>query len=541
MKSTMQDAPLLISDLFEHGRSVYGESQVITVHPDSYQRASFAEVGDRAAQLAHALAGLGVTEGDRVATLMWNNQSHLEAYLAVPSMGAVLHTLNLRLPPEQLLYVANHAEDKVLIVDASLTGLLAAGRAMLSSIEHVIVTNGTAVPELGDYLDYEELLAGQPTHYDWPLLDEHCAAAMCYTSGTTGNPKGVVYSHRSTWLHSMAATSANSLGLNQSDNALAIVPMFHANAWGIPYAAWLGGADLVLPQQHMMGTALARIIPDLAPTVACGVPTIWNDFLQVHRANPVDTSSLRAILAGGSAVPRTLIESFEEEFGLPIIQGWGMTETSPLAALAIPPKQVAGDHEASMGYRVKAGRIVGGVKVRVVNDEGEIQPNDGESLGEFEIAGPWITASYYLDDDPEKFHDGWLRTGDVGTLDARGFMTISDRTKDVIKSGGEWISSVELEGEVMAHPEILEAAVIAVPDPRWQERPLVCFVPTPGGSPSPSELKDFLGDRVAKWWIPERWAQVEEIPKTSVGKFDKKVLRAAHAEGRLEVIATDEP
>jgi fatty-acyl-CoA synthase len=537
MKSTMQEAPLLLSELFEHGRYVHSESLVHTVHEDRYDTASFGEVADRAVQLAHALASLGVVPGDRVGTLMWNNQTHLESYLAIPSMGAVLHTLNLRLPPEQLLYVANHAEDKVIIVDASLTGLLATGLPFLPKVEHVIVANGTAAPELGDHLVYEELLKGRPTTYDWPRLDETDAAAMCYTSGTTGNPKGVAYSHRSTWLHSMAATSANTLGLSQFDSALAIVPMFHANAWGIPYAAWLGGSDLILPQQHMMGSALARIIPDLRPTLACGVPTIWNDFLQVHRANPVDTSSLRAVLAGGSAVPRTLIEAFEEEFGLPIVQGWGMTETSPLAALAIPPKQVADDPAAAMDYRVKAGRIVNGVRVRVVDDEGAVQPNDGESVGEFEIAGPWITASYYLDDDPEKFHDGWLRTGDVGTLDDRGFMTISDRTKDVIKSGGEWISSVELEGEVMAHPDVLEAAVIAVPDPRWQERPLVCVVPKPGTSPTPAELVAFLEPRVAKWWLPERWCQIDEIPKTSVGKFDKKVLRARFAAGELDVVA----
>ena len=537
MKSTMQDAPLLISDLFEYGRSVYGESTVTTVFAENYETATFAEVGNRASQLAHALVGLGIKQGDRVGTLLWNNQVHLEAYFALPSMGAVLHTLNLRLPQDQLLYVANHAEDRIIIVDASLTGLLAQGRAQLPHVEHIIVANGTAVPELGEHLVYEDLIADQPTEFDWPLLNETKAAAMCYTSGTTGNPKGVVYSHRSTWLHSMAATSANSLGLNQFDSALSIVPMFHANAWGIPYAAWLGGADLVLPQQFMMGSALARIIPDLRPTVACGVPTIWNDFLQVHRATPVDTSSLRAVLAGGSAVPRSLIEAFETEFGLPIVQGWGMTETSPLAALAVPPKQVTG--EEAMDYRVKAGRIVGGVKVRVVDDDGIIQPNDGHSLGEFEIAGPWITGSYYLDDDPEKFHGGWLRTGDVGTLDERGFMTISDRTKDVIKSGGEWISSVELEGEVMAHPAVLEAAVIAVPDPRWQERPLVCVVPIPGASVTPEELVAFLTPRVAKWWVPERWAMIDEIPKTSVGKFDKKVLRARNNDGLLDVITLE--
>ena len=534
MQSTMQDGPLLISDIFEYGAKVFSDSQVITVHDDSYQYASFAEVANRTAQLAHGLAALGIKAGDRVGTFLWNNQTHLEAYFAIPSMGAVLHTLNIRLPADQLAYVINHAEDRVIIVDASLVPLLALIRSELTTVEAIIVAGEADASALGDTLRYEEVLSGHPTTYEWPLLNERDAAAMCYTSGTTGNPKGVVYSHRSTYLHSMAQTSANSIGLTQADRMLVIVPMFHANAWGTPYSGWMGGADLILPQQHLMGQALSRIIPELRPTSAAGVPTVWNDLLQVCRAKPVDTSSLRAVVAGGSAVPRALIEAYRDELGIPIIQGWGMTETSPLAAVAIPPSRSNPENE--IDYQMKAGRIVAGVKVRVVADDGTVLPNDGESVGEFEIAGPWITASYYKDDDASKFHDGWLRTGDVGTLDSEGFMSISDRTKDVIKSGGEWISSVELEGEVMAHPEVLEAAVVAAPDPRWQERPLVCVVPMPGTSPTPEELLSFLDGRVAKWWLPERWTFLEAIPKTSVGKFDKKVLRALHASGDLDVV-----
>ena len=539
MKSTMQNPPLLISDIFNFGESTFANSEVITVEENGYRRATFQEVGLRARKLATALSTLGVGQGDRVGTFLWNNQGHMEAYLAVPSMGSVLHTLNIRLFPEQLVYVINHAEDKVLIVDDVLIPLLAPIFDQLTTIEHVIVVGDGDSSALGAVLNYEELLAHSEPMMSWPELDETSAAAMCYTSGTTGNPKGVVYSHRSTYLHSAAQTAANSLGICESDRILVIVPMFHANAWGTPYSAWMSGSDVILPQQHMMGNALMRIIPELQPTVACGVPTVWNDLLAVSEGKDVDLSSIRGITSGGSAIPRTLIEAFEERFGVSIIQGWGMTETSPLAALAIPPVQTK--PEDLMDYRVKAGRIVMGVEVRVTEDDGTVLPNDGESVGEFEIRGPWVTASYYLDDDPEKFRDGWLRTGDVGTLDPEGFMTISDRTKDVIKSGGEWISSVELEGEVMAHPDVYEAAVVAIPDDRWQERPLVCVVAKPGTSPTPIELRKYLEGRVATWWIPDHWAFVETIPKTSVGKFDKKVLRAQYANGELSVIDTRNP
>jgi len=537
MKSTMQEAPLLISDLLTYGATTFASSEVITVDDDGYKHATFAEVASRAGQLAHGLESLGVGRGTRVGTFLWNNQTHLEAYLAIPSMGAVLHTLNIRLPQEDLVYVINHAADEVIIVDDMLVPLLSPVLEQLTSVKTLIVTGTANAASLGDPITYEALLEGRPSSYEWPVLDERDAAAMCYTSGTTGRPKGVVYSHRSTYLHTLAQTSANSVGITQADRILIIVPMFHANAWGTPYSGWMTGADLIMPQHHLMGAALAKIIPELRPTIAVGVPTIWNDLLQVAKDTEIDTSSLRGVLAGGAAVTRSLIEGYEERFGLELIQGWGMTETSPLGALAIPPSR--SDPAEAMSYRTKAGRVVAGVKMRVVADDGTILPNDGESVGEFEVTGSWITGSYYLDDDPAKFHDGWLRTGDVGTLDAEGFMTISDRTKDVIKSGGEWISSVELEGEVMAHPKVFEAAVIAVPDPRWEERPLVCVVPRPGEEVTVDELLAFLSGRVARWWLPERWSFVEAIPKTSVGKFDKKVLRRLYAEGQLDVITVE--
>jgi fatty-acyl-CoA synthase len=532
MRSTMQDAPLLVRDILRHGQQVHGDSKIVTVEADGYRSATYTEVATRAEQLAATLRELGVGDGDRVGTFCWNNQVHMEAYLAIPSMGAVMHTLNIRLPADQLTYVANHAEDKVIIVDASLVPLLAAVRSELKTVETIIVAGDGDASALGETLSYDDLLAEQPAGYDWPDLDERSAAAMCYTSGTTGNPKGVVYSHRSTWLHTMATTSAASVGVTESDRILVIVPMFHANAWGTPYAGWFVGSDIVMPQMFLMGDQLARVITDQRPTLAAGVPTIWNGLLGLDP--PPDLSSLRLVLSGGAAVPRALIEGYQERFGIRIVQGWGMTETSPTAAIALPPARTT--QADPLYYRVKAGRIVPGIEARVVAEDGTVLPNDGESVGEFEVRGPWVTGSYYKDEDPARFHDGWLRTGDVGCIDRQGYMTISDRTKDVIKSGGEWISSVDLENEVMSNPNVFEAAVIAVPDPKWSERPLVCVVPQPGQTPSFEELTAYLRDRVAAWWLPERWAYVDEIPKTSVGKFDKKVLRAQFAEGQLDVV-----
>jgi fatty-acyl-CoA synthase len=532
----MQDAPLLVSGILRHGQNVYGDSRVITITGPAGEStaATFTEVAERSEQLAKALGRLGVGDSDRVGTFLWNNQAHLEAYLGIPAMGAVLHTLNLRLFPEQLAYVINHAEDQVIIVDGSIAPLLARVRDQLTTVKHIIVNGAGDASALGDTLSYEELLAAEEPGYDWPTFDERQAAAMCYTSGTTGNPKGVAYSHRSTFLHTFAITSGSSLGINEQDSVLSIVPMFHANAWGTPYGCFLTGADMIMPQQFLQAEPLSNIIALHRPTVSAGVPTIWSDLLRYAQSHEVDLSSLRMITAGGAAVPRRLLERFESELGIEMVQGWGMTETSPLCSLALPPRGIPPEEE--MDWRAKTGRVVPGVEVRVAAEDGSLLPNDGVAVGEFEVRGPWVTGSYYGEPAPECFHDGWLRTGDIGSLDSKGFMQISDRTKDVIKSGGEWISSVELENEVMAHPEVVEAAVIAVPDERWSERPMVAVVLEEGSSATPDELLVFLTERVSRWWLPERWAFIEEVPKTSVGKFDKKVLRSQYAAGSLEVL-----
>jgi fatty-acyl-CoA synthase len=542
MDSTMMDFPLTVATIMRYGTTVFGNKEVVTCAGDEPpRRRSYADVGIRSARLANALRSLGVDGDQRVATFMWNNAEHLEAYLTIPSMGAVMHTLNLRLAADQVGYIATHAGDYAVILDASLIPLFAKVLPMAETIKHVIVSGPADADALAalagpgrEVHAYEDLLAGASADFDWPEVDERSAAAMCYTSGTTGLPKGVVYSHRSTYLHSMTVCTANALDVGQYDRVMPIVPMFHANAWGLPYAAMMSGADLVMPDRFMTPAAIVKLVEDEKVTVGAGVPTIWQGTLAYLRTSGGDISSLRTLVCGGSALPEAVMRAYSDEFGLTMTHAWGMTELSPIGSVAREPAGVTG--EAVWPYRASQGRLVCGVEGRLTADDGHIVASDGVAVGELECRGPWITASYYKDSAPEKFHDGWLRTGDVGTLDAEGFVRLTDRAKDVIKSGGEWISSMELENLIMAHPAVAEAAVIGVPDDQWGERPLATVVLRSDADPvTPDELRAYLAARLPRWQLPERWAFITEVPKTSVGKFQKTTLRDQYAAGTLEV------
>jgi fatty-acyl-CoA synthase len=546
--STMQDVPLTVTRILEHGVLVHGRSRITTWTGEAEpQRRSFAEAGTRAVQLANALRDdLGVHSDDRVATLMWNNAEHVEAYFAIPSMGAVLHTLNLRLPSEQLVWIVNHAADKVVVVNGSLLPLLAPLLPKLPTVEHVVVS-GPGDRSLLDGVharvhEYEELIADKPTTFDWPELDERQAAAMCYTSGTTGDPKGVVYSHRSIYLHSMQVNMAESMGLTDRDTSLIVVPQFHVNAWGLPHATFMTGVNMLMPDRFLQPAPLAEMIESEKPTHAAAVPTIWQGLLAELTAKPRDVSALTQVTIGGSACPPSLMSAFDE-LGMRVCHAWGMTETSPLGTIARPPAYAVGTDE-EFGYRLTQGRFPAGVEARLTGPGGERLPWDGESAGELEVRGAWIAGAYYNGPDGEplrpadKFsEDGWLKTGDVGTISPDGFLTLTDRAKDVIKSGGEWISSVDLENALMSHPDVAEAAVVAVPDAKWGERPLATVVLKEGATADFETLRGFLAEeaKIAKWQLPERWAIIEAVPKTSVGKFDKKVLRRQYAAGELTI------
>ncbi len=545
MLSTMQDVPLLVSRILTHGSTVHGRARVTTWAAGAEpRRRSFAEIGARAARLAHALRDeLGVAPDDRVATLMWNNAEHVEAYFAIPCMGAVLHTLNLRLPPEQLTWIVNHAADRVILVNGTLLPLLAPLLPRLESVEHLVVVGPGDTSVLDGCRpavhEYESLIADRPDRYEWPELDERQAAAMCYTSGTTGDPKGVLYSHRSIYLHSMQVNMAESFSLTDRDTTLPVVPMFHVNAWGIPHAAFMTGINMLMTDRFLQPAAVAEMIEAERPTHAAAVPTIWQGLLAELTERPRDVSSLRQVIIGGSACPPSLMRDFQERHGIEVCHAWGMTETSPLGTTSHPPAG-ATDEEA-WAYRFTQGRFPASVAARLIGPSGEVMPWDGESTGELEVRGPWIAGAYFGGAGAEplapadKFHDGWLRTGDVGAISADGYLTLTDRAKDVIKSGGEWISSVELENHLMAHPDVAEAAVVAVPDEKWGERPLATVVLKEGAVADYATLRVFLTERVARWQVPERWTIVSAVPKTSVGKFDKKVIRRQYADGQLDV------
>jgi fatty-acyl-CoA synthase len=535
IESTMQDYPLTTTAILRHAVAVHPDGECVTWTGSGTRRAGYPEVAANAGRLAHALARLGVEQGDRVGTLCWNHQEHLEAYFAVPSMGAVLHTLNMRLPADQLVYIVNQGEARVILVDADLLPLVAALAPHLPGVEAFIVvgpcdaTEIAGVPAHG----YDALIAGESPDYPWPELDERSAAMMCFTSGTTGDPKGVVYSHRSTYLHALAGLTTSVLGSAETDRVLPIVPMFHVNAWGIPYGSLMAGASLLMPGRFLLPDHLTKLIEQERATMVSGVPTVLNWILEYGAKEEIDLSSLRLINSGGAAAPRSMIAAFRDRYGVNVVQGWGMTETSPLGGVAHPPPEVEPGSEADLVWRGYSARTSPGVEMRIVDASGAPLPRDGETPGELEVRGPWITGAYFGGADPDRFHDGWLRTGDIATLDRRGYMRITDRLKDVIKSGGEWISSVQLEDLLAGHPDVAGAAVIAIPDPKWDERPLACVVRRPGGEADAAALADFLRGKVARWQVPEFWAFVEELPLTTVGKFDKKVLRARHAAGQL--------
>jgi fatty-acyl-CoA synthase len=526
MRSTMPDYPLTLQHFLWRSTTLFPKKEIVTRRETGRHRYTYADFGRRVAQLAHGLKDVGIGPGDRVGTLAWNTYRHLELYFAVPCSGAVVHTLNPRLAPEQLAYIVNDAEDKVIFVDASLVPALQRVAGQLKSTKQFIVMTDAPSPDgqLKPVISYEELIAGRPTDYPWPALDERDAAAMCYTSGTTGKPKGVVYSHRSSVLHSFGITVGN-IGPTESDTLLPIVPMFHANAWGHPYAAAMLGAKLVFPDRFLDPVSLTELIREEGVTFSAGVPSVWIALLQHLDKTAINLDGLR-MFVGGSALPASLYDGLTRHH-IEVIQGWGMTETSPVAACATMKSYIPADKKREI--RLKAGLPLAGVELRIADVEsGKPVAWDGKSTGEIQVRGPWVTASYYRGVDADRFTaDGWLRTGDVANVDPEGYAQIVDRTKDLIKSGGEWISSVELESAIMGHPKVLEAAVIGVPHPKWQERPVAYAVPKPDfkGSLTQAEIIEYLTPRVAKWWLPEEVRFVDEIPKTSVGKFDKKVIR----------------
>ena len=531
MQGLMMDYPLTLQHAFNRATRIFARKEIVTETGGEPHRYTYGDWSKRVMQLANALQQAGVTRGDRIATFAWNTYRHFELYYAVPCMGAVLHTLNIRLFAEQLVYIINDAEDKVIFVDGDLVPLLEGLAGQIPSVKlYVIMGDAPYTTEkLQPAVDYETFIAGQPTSYEWPQLDENAAAAMCYTSGTTGNPKGVVYSHRSSYLHSMGVLTADGPALSERDVVYPIVPMFHANAWGFPHASALAGAKLVLPGRFMDALTLARVMEREQVTFAAGVPTLWIALLNLLEKEQFDLSKLRSIICGGSAVPQALIEGLYHK-KVNLVQAWGMTETSPLASLSkLRSYQEDWPLEAQFRIKARQGTVVPGVEFRVMDMEtGQEAPWDNQTFGELQVRGPWIARAYYMDDESDaKFADGWLRTGDVAVVDADGIIQLVDRTKDLVKSGGEWISSVELEGLIMGHPKVLEACVVGIPHPKWSERPLACVVVKPDfvGQISKDEIIEYLRPRVAKWWLPDDVLFVDAIPKTGVGKFDKKVLR----------------
>lgn len=531
MLGQMQDSPLLVSQLIEHAAQLYPNQRIITKTVEGhFHEYTYKDAAQRSRQLAQALIALGVQDGDVIGTLAWNTYRHFECWYGISGMGGILHTVNPRLFPEQLDYIINHAEDKFIFVDTTFVPLLEALQSKLASVKgYIIMTDEAHMPQtsLPNALCYETLIAQQDGNFAWPQLDERQATSICYTSGTTGNPKGVIYSHRSSLLHSWGITSTNVANISSKTRVLPIVPMFHANAWGLVYSVAMMGAEVVFPGPHLDGASVCEMINRYQVDLSAAVPTVWTMLLQ-HLTQSGDTlKSLNNVLIGGSAVPKSMIEVFEQTYGVQVWQAWGMTEMSPLGSVNKPlPEDAQLSYEEQLNIKAKQGRPCFGVQMKIVDDANQPFPHDGKAFGRLLVKGPWVIAQYYKAENPAVDADGWFDTGDVATIDATGNMQITDRSKDVIKSGGEWISSIDLENAAMGHADILEAAVIGVHHPKWEERPLLIIVPKNAEQPPAVEsVLAFLENKVAKWWLPSGVVFTDAIPHTATGKINKVGLR----------------
>ena len=531
MFGLMQQQSLLISSLIEFANRHHGDGEVVSRRVEGdIHKYTWADVANRSRQMANALDGLKLAQGARVATLAWNGYRHLELYFGVSGSGRVLHTLNPRLHPDQVVWIANHAEDQILFFDMTFLPLVQAVHAKCSSIKHwVVMCDEDKLPKdsgIPNLTTYEALIAGRSTQFEWPQLDENTASSMCYTSGTTGNPKAALYSHRSTLLHAYAAALPDVMCISARDAILPVVPMFHVNAWGIPYSAAMTGAKLVFPGPALDGKSIYELIEAEKVTFAAGVPTVWQMLLSHMKPNALSFSSLKRTVIGGSACPPAMIDAFRELYGVEVLHAWGMTEMSPLGTLCtLKNKHLHLPEEAQMKLRLKQGRAIFGVDMKIVNEAGESLPHDGKTYGDLLVKGPWIIREYYKQEESSALVDGWFPTGDVATIDEDGFMQITDRSKDVIKSGGEWISSIDIENIAMAHPDVVMAACIGMPHPKWDERPVVCVVKKPGSNVSAADLLQFYEGKTAKWQIPDDAIFVEAIPLGATGKMLKTKLR----------------
>jgi acyl-CoA synthetase (AMP-forming)/AMP-acid ligase II len=539
MPGSMMQQPLLISSLLNHAERHHGEQEVVSRRVEGdVHRMTFRDLANRSRRMANALAALGVQSGERVATLAWNGHRHLELYYAVSGSGSVLHTLNPRLHPDQVVWIADHAEDQVLFFDLTFLPLIEAIaprvktiRAFVAMTDAAHMPAATGIPNL---LCYEDLVEKSSPEFAWPPFDENAPSSLCYTSGTTGNPKGVLYSHRSTVLHTYAAALPDSLSCSARDVILPVVPMFHVNAWGLPYAACMVGAKLVFPGPYLDGKSLHELFESEGVTVSAGVPTVWQGLLAHVEANNLKFSTMRRTIIGGSACPPAMMRTFQDRYDVAVLHAWGMTELSPLGtACTLKPKHLALGGEERLAVQAKQGRAVFGVDMKIVGEDGKELPRDGKASGELMVRGPWIVREYFRGEGGDPLVDGWFPTGDVATIDADGFMQITDRSKDVIKSGGEWIGSIDLENIAMAHPAVQMAACIAAPHPKWDERPLLVVVPKPGVAVTRKELIEFYDGRIARWWTPDDVVFVDAIPLGATGKMQKNKLREQFRDYKL--------